>query len=317
MGLIFGEQIWVPRILMILFMLGSILLTYAVVKKLSKNNYLSLLSAFLITIMPLGIYFGRNVQPESPGLFFILLTAFYYIKWLDTKQRKNLMYAGFAISIAWALKYAFAIVAVPLLFIFPFKEMYNKFKHKRKEFVQDAKYLFYGILPGIILTIVYELSIADRSQVGYRLEPLRIFATDYWTSRWPSLMSYFRDNFTMWFIWFAIAGLLFVLYKYRLRFSKFLIGYAVAIFIYVDLLSSKIGGHSYYQMPFLPLIVILSAYFLFSIGSIAKQITKNKIVMFVPLLLIILAILLLLHTPPMELVHIRHDMLFLHLDLGK
>jgi len=287
---IFGEQVWIVRLLMIAFMLGSIILSYLIVKRLTKNEYLALLSAFLMTIMPLGIYFGRNVQPESPGLFLILLTAFYFIKWLDTKDRRNLMYAGLGFSFAWALKYSFAIIAIPLLFIFPYKEMYEKFKKNRKELYQDAKYLFYGLIPAIVLTIIYESTVVDRWKVGYTVDIFRIFDSGYWIQRWPSLMSYFNDNYTMWFVWFAILGLAFVLLKYRTRFSMFMIGYVISIFFYVDLLASKIGGHSYYQMPYLPMVVMLSAYFLFSLGVLAKQLIKNKYILFIPLVLIILAV---------------------------
>ncbi|MBS3115389.1 glycosyltransferase family 39 protein [Candidatus Woesearchaeota archaeon] len=288
--IIFGESIWLPRLFMIFFMLGSILMTYLVVKRLTSNEYLSLLSSFLITIMPLGIYFGRNVQPESPGLFLMLLTAYFFIRWIDFKERKNLMYSGFSFSIAWGLKYTFGIIAVPLFFIFPFREMKDKFKYHPKEFWSDVKYLFYGIVPGIITTLVYELTVTDRAKVGYLIDIFRIFSSGYWKTRWPSLISYFNDNYTMWFVWFAIFGFAFALLKYRTRFSKFLIGYVVSIFIYADLMAAKIGGHSYYQMPFLPLICILSAYFLFCLGTLLKQISGNKFAVYVPVLLIVLAV---------------------------
>ena len=50
-----GEQLWVPRLIIMLFMLGSILTIYFVVKKLTKSEYMALLSSFLLTIMPLGV----------------------------------------------------------------------------------------------------------------------------------------------------------------------------------------------------------------------------------------------------------------------
>ena len=288
--MIFGESIWFPRLLMILFMVGSILLSYFIVKRLTNNEYLSLLNSFLMTIMPLGIFFGRNIQPESPGLFLMLLTTLFFIRWLDTKDRKQLMYSGFAFSIAFGLKYTFGIIAIPLFFILPFNELINKFKKHSIEFWKDVKYLFYGLIPGIITTLLYELTVIDKSKVSYRIEFLRIFDVGYWTQRWPSLMSYFNDNYTMWFLWFAIFGFAFVLLKYKTRFSRFLIGYVFSIFIYVDLMAAKIGGHAYYQMPFLPLICILAAYFLYILGIFIRQIIKVKSSIFVSLLLIVVAL---------------------------
>lgn len=286
---IFGVHIWIPRLMMILFMMGSVLLTYFLVKRLTGKEYLSLLSSFLLAIMPLGVYFGRNIQPESPGLFAILLTSLFFVKWLDTKQRKYLMYSGFAFSAAWALKYSFGIVAVPLFFIFPFKETYEKIKYHKKEFYQDLKYFIYGIIPGIISTLLYELTVVDRWKQGYSVDIFRIFDSTYWISRWPSLMSYFNDNYTMWFLWMAILGLVLVIFKYRTRFSRFILGYVFSIFIYSDLMAAKIGGHSYYQMPFLPLVCILSAYFMFILGTTFVHMLKSKYALYIPLIIILVA----------------------------
>jgi len=59
---LFGVKIWIARLVIILFSLGSVILTYLVGKRLSGSSEFSILAAFLIMIMPLSVFFGRNIQ---------------------------------------------------------------------------------------------------------------------------------------------------------------------------------------------------------------------------------------------------------------
>ncbi len=70
---VFGMHFWIARLPIVIFSLGSILAFYFLVKRLTKDEPLALLSACLLAIMPLAVFFGRNIQPETPALFFLLL----------------------------------------------------------------------------------------------------------------------------------------------------------------------------------------------------------------------------------------------------
>lgn len=286
---IFGYSLWMPRLLMILFFMAAVFVTYLIARKLTKNEYISVLAAGLMTIMPLGIYFGRNIQVEPPALFFAMLGIYYYLKWTNSLSKKELFYTALFLGIAGLFKYTFLILVVPMLFIFPFRKFYEKFKNSRKEWIQDIKYAIYGLLPLIIGVIVYEfLTITSKTQRNYDFELFRIFTSAYWEPRSAIVMSFLRDNFTIWFVYIALIGLLFVLFKYRTKFGRFLIGYAVSIIFYIAAMSSKIAGHSYYQMPFLPLVCILIAYALFSAGAILKQVLNINYAFYLPLIVILL-----------------------------
>ena len=286
---VFGYSLWAPRLLMILFFMAAVFVTYLVAKKLTKNEYISVLTAGLMTILPLGIYFGRNIQPEPPALFFAMLAIYYYLKWTDSWSKKELLYAALFLGIAGLFKYTFLIFAVPMLFIFPYKKFYEKFNKNRKEWLQDIKYVFYGFIPFILGVIVYEfLTITSQTQRNYDFDFLRILTSSFWEPRSAIIMSFLRDNFTIWFVYIALIGLLFVLFKYKTKFGLFLIGYTISIPIYIAAISSKIAGHSYYQLPFLPLVCILSAYALYSVGLMLKQIIRVRAALYIPLVVILL-----------------------------
>lgn len=287
---VFGKQIVIPRIIMLLFFLGSILLTYFVVERLTNNRYISLLSSFFMVIMPLGIYFGTHVQPEPGALFFMLLSLLFYAEWVKTLDNKKGFYAALSLAFSALFKITFLIVGIPMLFMFPYKRFFEGLKRSKKEYLKKIGVFALGISPFVALRALYELSIVDRSKVNLSVDLLRVFASGYWVKRIPILKSFINDNFTFWFFWIAIAGIILACMKYRTLFSRFIIGSTVAIVPYVMVASSKIAGHSYYQMPFLPLVAIASAYSFFVLGSVLKQIFRQPSVMYAPLLMLLLMI---------------------------
>ncbi len=287
-----GQQIWLPRLIIIIFSLLSIVAIYLLVKQLSDNEYLSLLSAFLLTVLPLGIYFGRNIQPDMPALFCVLLSFYFFIKWKDTYNKNDLFYSALAISFAGLFKMTFLVAALPILILAPYEKIIHWFKKDKKELFQQICSGAMGILPFVIIQSIFEFTIKDPSKKNVDIGIstfFNIFSGSYWGNTWPAVNSYIADNYTWFLMWIAVVGFVFAVMKRDTKLGKFLLAYSIAIPVYAGLLSGKIGGHSYYQLPFLPLIAILIAYALVSMGSMLKQISKINIAVYLPLILIILA----------------------------
>ena len=70
---LFGFELWVARSINILFALGSVIFFYLIVRKLFKREDLAILSALIMSINPLLVFFGRQVQLINPALFLSLL----------------------------------------------------------------------------------------------------------------------------------------------------------------------------------------------------------------------------------------------------
>jgi 4-amino-4-deoxy-L-arabinose transferase-like glycosyltransferase len=337
-----GFTLWPVRLLMILASVFSIYVVYLLINELSKNRYLSLLSAFLMSVLPLGIFFGRNIQPESPALFFVLLGVLYYVRWLNSNfEKKQILLSALFLGIAGLFKYTFLIVFIPMFFIFPFSRFKDKnfFGTIKKSIIPTLL----GLAPLILWTVFSPLlnkTSSLFSGTASRIDLFRIFSFSYWQQFWPSFNNYIGDNYTWWYFWFAVFGvmmvsltlkekkstylsifgilialvarfsvqgtLLFVIsffvifaiilanaifsLKHKKSFQTFILFYTLSIIPYCMLLSDYIKAHNYYQMPFLPLIAILSAYFIYTIGSFLKQIVKVKFINFLPLVLILLTI---------------------------
>jgi hypothetical protein len=73
--------------------------------------------------MPLGVFFSRNLQPDSPAFFFMLLGSLFYLKYLSSLKKYNLFLGGLSFAIAWIYRFNFLFGALPFLFCLPLKKM--------------------------------------------------------------------------------------------------------------------------------------------------------------------------------------------------
>ncbi len=338
---LFGMHLWLTRILIILASVGSIYVVYMLINELTKSRYLALLSSFFMAILPLGIFFGRNIQPEAPALFFMLLCAYYYVRWINGFNKKDLLYFALYLGLAGLFKYTFMIILIPLFFIFPFSKL------KEKNILKNVKSwiitAIIGLSPLILWTLLAPLlnKTTTLTQGTFsRVSLFRIFSVSYWTDFWPSFNNYLADNFTWWYFWMAVIGvmlvgltikdkkinylsfaglivaliarfvvqgssmfviLFFIIFAiilasaflsipHKKQFQTFILFYAASIIAYCMILADFIKAHNYYQMPYLPLIAILSAYFLYTIGSFIKQIVNIRFIQLLPLVLILFTV---------------------------
>jgi 4-amino-4-deoxy-L-arabinose transferase-like glycosyltransferase len=117
---LFGENLWAPRLFNILFGVLSILITYFIVLQLFGNKAQALFCAWLLAVMPLAVFFSRNIQPESPALFFMLLGNLCYLKFSSSLNKYQLFLGGLCFSLAWVYRSSFLIGALPFLFCLPY-----------------------------------------------------------------------------------------------------------------------------------------------------------------------------------------------------
>ena len=321
-----GVQFWSARLIIILFSVATIPFLYLLVRKLTKDNeYIALTAAFIFSILPLAVFFGRNIQPEAPALFFLVLGLYFYVKWIDDFKTKNIVFSGLALMMCAMFKPTFLIGMIPMLFIFPFSEIIPKFikeGKEKKEFVLERKKLIIQLVsfaacffPYFIWNWITAAFLNTKETLfagtSSRIDLFRIFSNTYWAEHWPIIDVYLMENYGIWFLWLALVGFAFMLMKYKTKLSKFCIGYTIALIPYGMIVADYINQHSYYQMPFVPLICICSAYCVYTIGMFIKQLIKIKNIEYV-------ALIILLFTLPSATAstNISYDTIFIGLDVG-
>lgn len=284
-----GEQIWAARLIIILLSLLTIPALYILTKKITKSNYMGLTSALIFSFLPLSVFFGRNIQPETPALFFLVLGMALFTYYLESWDKKDLIKTTAALAVAGLIKPTFLIGVIPMLALFPFQKLANK-----EWFTKRVKDALWGIVPLLIVPLwMFISNLLNTKQTltegtFSRINLFRIFGEGYWNQFWPTLSNYILDNYTWTIVYFALFGIAIAAFRYKSKLARFLGAYCLAIIPYCMILADFIKGHSYYQFPFLPLVCIATAYFLYTLGMLLKQLTKIPFIQFAALLLLLL-----------------------------
>ncbi|MEM4336810.1 MAG: glycosyltransferase family 39 protein [Candidatus Woesearchaeota archaeon] len=287
-----GENISVLRLIVIIFSLTTIIGTYLLAKELSNNEYFSLLSAFFMAIIPLNVFFGRNIQPDTPALAMAIFFSYYMFRAMRTFDNKDFFIAGVFLALAGLFKYSFLIVIFPFIFLFPYQKFFE-IKNLKKNY---KKILYFSIGPLIMVfwALFEQFFIITSHDKGFktaffsRLHLFDIFTMNYWVNSWPAISHYLRDNFSWGLMIFFLLGIFFFFLKYKHLLSKYVLLFLASTILYAMLLSTYINAHSYYQLPFTHLFALGVAYSFFNIGILLKEFLGRQYLKYAPLLILII-----------------------------
>lgn len=241
------------------------------------NSKVGLLSAAFFAVSQFTVFYSQLARPYAPGLFFVLLMAFFWYKIVfGIKRPKIGVYVGFALS-AWAcsLIQYFSIAQAGLIFL---TGLFFLPKERRKAYWISglaAVVLFAPTLP-----IFYQQLFVSGSIGGWLAAPKSTFLIDFvkYTMNYSSLFM------------FAV-GIIIILPFILGRFDKrnnplrwvglawFIIIFAIA-FVY-SILREPIIQHStlIFSYPFL--VIVAFSFFKNSTTSISQTIMIIAVLLFV------------------------------------
>jgi 4-amino-4-deoxy-L-arabinose transferase-like glycosyltransferase len=269
-----GENLWAPRLFNVIFGVLSILVIYFIALQLFNNINLSLFSAFILAVLPLGVFFSRNIQPESPGFFFMLLGNLCYLKFCSSLKKYQLFLGGLFFTIAWLYRFNFLIGVLPFIFCFPFRRIANK----KKALVKYALtfFLSYVFLIIAFFWVGHLWPGKFQQQIGARL--LDIFSFSYW-NRYGAILSWYAggENFTVIFFVTSLLGIMLAFLKAESLLDRYIIGWALAILPYGIIFSQQIAQQNFAQMAFLGLVCIASSHTISFVAETFKKILKKDL----------------------------------------
>ncbi len=291
---LFGVDAGVARWTSIMFMMASIALFYFVVKMLFRREDLALTAALIASLNPLFVFFGRQVQMINPALFFGLLSMLLYLKWLDTQKPSDdklhnsnmLFFAALSFMISFLTKYSFALIAIPMLAVFPWSKISKT--HLRKNW----KAYLYAASPVVLLPLwllnnkIIKSSLGGAAGSGgsllgdIQLDLGMVFSSKFWSI----MKSYAADNYSIIGVFFAFIGLLLFLYFYNRKSSEdesrrgdvFLLAYLIGSIPWIWIMGDKLANHNYHQYPVALPVIILMAFFFVVAGVTLENALKMK-----------------------------------------
>jgi hypothetical protein len=102
----------VAKLPMILFFILSAVLVFKWGRKLYGNTG-AIIALVLFAFSPTVMAHSRFVTTDIPALFGVLLSSYFYLKWLESPTKKNLLIAGLTFGIALLCKFS-TFLLVPL-----------------------------------------------------------------------------------------------------------------------------------------------------------------------------------------------------------
>lgn len=281
-----GENLWAPRLINVIFGLLGILVMYLIGMVLFRRALAALLCAFALAVMPLAVFFSRNLQPEVPGLFFMLLGSLFYLRFVSSSKKYNLLLGGIAFFIAWAYKFNYLIGIVPFFFCIPYKALWDDKKGLLKT-AFAAIFPYLGVLAAVILLNKlgqWGTAWPDRNWLLGRLE---IFKPGYWANSGGVILWYIRgENFTIVFSLLASFGIMLSMTRKNSLADRYIIGWIASAIIYAVLYADQLGANNFAQMPFLALVCVASVYAVsFFIEEVKRHTKKDTAVLFILLVI--------------------------------
>ncbi len=273
---LFGENLWGARLVNVLFGVFSIVVVYFIALLFFNEVGLALFSAFLLAIMPLAVFFSRNLQPESGGFFFMILSNLFYIKSIAASKKYYLILAGLSLSIAWLYKMSFFIGIVPILFCLPLKAFWKD----KKELLRQVLFFIFPYL-FIVFSIIWLMRVGQwEFQQLSRVQIWDVFTASYWQKFGRTIWWYTKgENFTWVYILSTLSGVILAFFKRKGLLNRYIIGWAVTIILYSMIFSDYINQHNYYQMPFLGLVCVASAYGIyFASGQFKRLFSRSRLI---------------------------------------
>ena len=282
---IFGNTIFAARATSALFGVLTVILTYLIINILVNEKYkqrLALLSAFVVAISPWAIHFSRRVVEGNLGLFFFLLSFYFFIKSL--KDIKFLIPASIILGISTHAYYSERLIAVIFLpfFLFYFRSLFVK----RKKMVIGSLFLFGLTLLPHVITVFSGAFAARLDQVGTAGEGKLFFVEfvkhflNYLSPRYlfsdaGSGLARVSPDLGVFFNWMVVPFLIgfYFLTKYvNNEYLKFL-----GIFLIICLIPVSMTGDIFYPLRALEYFWLLSVIIAIGIYQIGVYL-KNKFI---------------------------------------
>jgi 4-amino-4-deoxy-L-arabinose transferase-like glycosyltransferase len=271
-----GENLWGARLFNILFGLSSILVIYFAAYTLFNSEVLALGSAALLAIMPLSVFFSRNLQPESPAFFFMLLGNLFYLRFIKGLKKYNLLLGGLSFFICWLYSFNFIFGALPFVFCLPFRDMLRD-KNNFWKFIL-ALTLTFAVL--VSLSLWFKQAGGGIEFVYKRLKP-EILSLSYWRQHAAVISWYTKgENFTPVFSILALLGVILAFLKGSGIVNRYIIGWTFCAVIYAVFFSHELYQQNFIQMPFLAMVVISSIYAIEYLAETLKKLLKKDLLVY-------------------------------------
>ena len=240
------DDIW-GRVLAIASSLGAIYGLYLLVRR-SIDKPTALLSALVYALLPLNVFYGRAIMPESMMLMCSIWGVYFFLVWIDNGNPLALLPSAVFLALAALLKLPALYLGLPLVFL-----CWQKYG---AGFLKNIWLWFFALAIIIPVILWYE-----HAHQTYLVSQLSFGIWDYGTGKWGnfSLLTSFKFYNDVIFKSIAerhltYAGFfLFLIGLFVQRKSgkeRLFLWWLAGLAVYLIIVARGNQVHEYYQLPF-------------------------------------------------------------------
>jgi 4-amino-4-deoxy-L-arabinose transferase-like glycosyltransferase len=242
-----GVSEFSARLLSIFFSLLTILAFYQVVKKLSGEKT-AWWAALFTAILPLSVFMGRTIMPESLLLLSIICGVYFFIEWLDGDRHKDFVLSLLFIAVACLIKPPSLYMGLPLGYL-------AWLKYGKRLFFQWKFWVFGAVVfLALFLWYYHAHQIYLRSGLTFGIWE---YQTDKWGKWWllatPNYWGTIFGNYIGLILFAGVGYPIFIVglfLKRKTQQEYFLDFWLAAILVYFLVVNQGNLWHFYYQLPF-------------------------------------------------------------------
>jgi 4-amino-4-deoxy-L-arabinose transferase-like glycosyltransferase len=265
---IFGSFEWAARLPVFIFGILSLIAIYFIAKELF-NKKIAIISMLFSAVAPGIVYYSRNIQLESPSVFFILAAIYLLLKSPDIKNAKDtfniyLVLSLISMSLAVFVKYYNIFVLLPLLVLYISKIKDSAAKRTNLErhfnysiwiFIPFIVYSLLVILPSVSWIIYSGIKTGGGNKwYFWRPHEWSFGGVIYALLRTPATIG---DHLNFFIYLFSIVGIVYIFKNWRK--NLFLITYILPWFSLLFFFPAAYIANSYYDYPALYGLAVCAA----------------------------------------------------------
>lgn len=263
-----GVREWIARFIAALCAVGATAVLYALARTVIAPRG-AFCAALCFAVQPMGVFFTRNVQPESLMLLLSMLCVWMLWRWKVSGSPRQLKAAALFLGLALGVKLTCAYLWLPCFYL-----LAQRFG---KRLWKEPQVWAFGVIALTIPILWYghAYRLASITGIAFNLSGQGAFVSwrDVWGSRmWTELLLRFAFVVLSPVV-LLIAGLA-VIVSLRERPMRFFHVWLLAVLIYVVATAPMSRVHYYYYLPVLPIASIFFGKGLtFIRGRFASQLT--------------------------------------------
>jgi 4-amino-4-deoxy-L-arabinose transferase-like glycosyltransferase len=253
--LVFKPNTWWPRLVSVIFSLGTIFFLYHLILLFYKKRS-ALIAVFIFAISPMSVAVSRSIQPDALMVFCIVASLYFLARFFENTRYLYLLLFSLSLIVGIGAKIYTVYLVLPLGYLLWQKYGKDVFKHVAfwavlvSVGVSLSWYVYVYYLAKTNPTIIYNVFVGNREFYGFISN---ILTKSFFVNVSRSFIVYVMTPLG------ALLAFWGLIKKKEQDESLLFYFWLLGLLGYLILFSGPNMNHHYYQYPFLPVLAFFAA----------------------------------------------------------